>query len=138
MKLWGLYWRYLLSTSLLLALTAFLIEQLNLLAAVKNKNLIPSYFWGTIALFFILIGLLQTRGLPYLFFGKRLQLDINAWRQYKHFISSLFVVLAALGFIVGYLFDSELWSLYKLYGQPACLICIPLFGAWFITKDLKS
>ena len=138
MKLWGLYWRYLLSTSLLLVLTAFLIEQLNLLAAVRNKNLIPSYFWGTIALFFILIGLLQTRGLPYLFFGKRLQLDINAWRQYKLLISSLFVVLAALGFIVGYLFDPELWSLYKLYGQPVCLICIPLFGAWFITKDLKS
>lgn len=138
MNFWGMYWRYLLSISISLLLIAFLSEQLNLLNLVSNSGLIPTVFWGILAVFFIAISLLQNKGLPYAFLGSRLALPNKAWCWFNFMNISLFVALAIIGYIVNQVANTEVWALYKLFGQPICLVLIPLFSAWLITRRIKT
>jgi len=132
--LWGLYWRYLFSITLSLVLVAFLSEQLNLLSFVDDFGLRPTIFWTIIALLYIFISLLQNKGFPYLFLGSRLNLADNIWYRFNIMTISFFVLLAFIGFGVNQIANEEIWAFYKIYGQPLCLVVIPMFNAWFATK----
>ncbi|WP_366509065.1 septation protein IspZ [uncultured Paraglaciecola sp.] len=138
MNLWGMYWRYLLSISLTLVLVAFLSEQLSLLNVVNNSGLLPTIYWSIIVVLFISITLFQNKGLPYVFLGSRLHLTNKAWCWFNFMTISLFIVLAVIGYIVNQITKAEVWGLYKLFGQPLCLVFLPLFGAWFITRRVKT
>lgn len=138
MNLWGMYWRYLLSTSLSLLLVAFMSEQLNLLNLINNSSLMPTVFWCILAVFFILITLFQKKGLPYAFLGSRLHLPNKAWCWFNLMNISLFLALAITVYIVNQLVNKEVWAHYKLFGQPICLVLIPLFSSWLITRRVKT
>ena len=137
-NLWGMYWRYLLSISMSLLLVTVLSEQLKLLSLVNNSGLLPSVFWGIIAVFFTTITLFQNKGLPYIFLGKRLGLSNKVWCWFNIMNISLFVALVIIGYIVNQLANKEVWALYKLFGQPICLVLIPLCSAWLITRCVKT
>jgi intracellular septation protein A len=138
MNLWGLYWRYLLSICLILFFVAFLSEQLSLLSLVDDSGLLPTIFWSIIAVLYIVVSLLQKKGLPYLFLGSRLHLANKAWFWFNFMIISFFVVLAIIGYLVNQIANKEVWAFYKLIGQPVCLVLIPLFCAWFAAKRVKT
>ncbi len=132
-----MYWRYLLAISLTLILVAFLSERMDLLDIVNDSGLIPTFFWFIIAVFFITITVVQKKGLPYVFFGGRLHLPDKAWLRFNVMIISLFIVLAIIGYIVNQLASKEVWSLYKLFGQPLCLLLLPLFSSWSVVRRVK-
>lgn len=136
--MWGMYWRYMLSIFLSLILVAFLSDQLDLLNAIKNTALLPTVFWGIIALIYAAITIFQNKGFPYVFFGITLRLSNEAWYKFNFMVISLFVVLAVLGYFVGQTTNTELWSLYKLYGQSAGIVFLPLLGAWFTTSRAQT
>jgi len=135
--MWGLYWRYLLSISLSLVLFSFLSEQLNLLSLVDDSGLLPTIFWSIIAIFYISISLLQAKGLPSVFLGNRLHLANKAWYLFSFLTIFFFLALAIIGYLVNQIANKEVWAFYKLFGQPVCLIFIPLFSAWFVTRRAK-
>ena len=62
MNLWGMYWRYLLSISLTLVVVALMSEWLGLLSVINNTLLLPTIFWGFIAVIYISITLIQNKG----------------------------------------------------------------------------
>jgi intracellular septation protein A len=132
--LWGLYWRYLFSITLSLFLVAFLIEQLSLLRFVDDTGLLPTIFWSSITLFYISVSLIQNKGFPYLLFGNRLHLAGKVWHRFNVMTISFFVVLAIIGYGVNQIVNEEIWAFYKIFGQPLCLVVIPMFNAWFATK----
>jgi intracellular septation protein A len=133
-NLWGLYWRYLFSITLSLVFVAFLSEQLSLLSFVDDFGLLPTIFWSSIALFYISISLIENKGFPYLLFGSRLNLADKSWYRFNVMTISLFVLLAIIGFGVNQIANEEIWAFYKIFGQPLCLVVIPMFNAWFATK----
>lgn len=133
-----MYWRYLVSISLSLLLVAFLNEQFKLAKILNNPSLLPTFFWGIIAVFFFSVSFFQNKGLPYVFFGSKLQLRDTVWSKFNLMVVSLFLALAVIGYIVSLLVNKEIWSLYKLYGQTSGLVFYPLFATWFLTKYTKT
>lgn len=135
--MWGMYWRYILSISLSLLLVSFLSEQLNLINLVNHSNLQPTVFLSIIAVLFIAVTYFQRKGISYLFFGNRLRLSDKAWYWFNFITVSLFVVLAVFGFVVSQIVTKEALAIYKLFGQPLCLVLFPLFSSWFIVRREK-
>ena len=137
-NLWGMYWRYILSISLLLVLVAFLSEQVNLINVGNNSGLRPTIFWSIIAGLFISVTLFKIKGLAYVFLGNRLQLTDKTWSWFNCLTISLFVVLAIIGYVVSQIASKEVWALYKLFGQPLCLVLLPWFSSCFVVRRVKT
>lgn len=131
-RIWGLYWRYLISISSTVFLLAFFDSQFALLNNIDNTRLWPSVFWGVISLVLVVVAAFQPNGVTYIIFGKRLQLTDIVWRQFNALLLILFINLVWLGFAASQLFSPELWSMYKLFVQPAILLVAPLLGAWMV------
>jgi intracellular septation protein A len=137
-RIWGLYWRYLISISSTVFLLTFFNTQFSLLNNISNTKLWPSVFWGVISLVLLVVTAFQPNGVTYIIFGKRLLLADLVWRQFNLILLVIFVNLVWLGFAASQLFSTELWSMYKLFVQPAILLVMPLLGAWWVTKGLSS
>lgn len=133
-RIWGLYWRYLISISLFVFLLTFFDSQFSLLNNIGDTGLWPSVFWGVISLVLVVVAAFQPNGVAYIIFGKRLQLTDLVWRQFNLILLILLINLVWLGFAASQLFSLELWSIYKLFVQPAILLVAPLLGAWWVTK----
>lgn len=137
-RIWGLYWRYLISISASVFLLAFFDSQFALMNNIGDTGLWPSVFWGVISFVLVVVTSVQPNGVTYIIFGKRLQLTDLVWRQFNLILLTIFVNLVWLGFAASQVFSPELWSMYKLYVQPAILLVAPLLGAWWVTKGLSS
>lgn len=137
-RIWGLYWRYLISISLSVFLLAFFDSQFALMNNIGDTKLWPSVFWGVISLVLVVVTAVQPNGVAYIIFGKRLQLTDIVWRQFNALLLILFINLVWLGLAASQVFSTELWSIYKLVVQPAILLVVPLLGAWWVTKGLSS
>lgn len=138
-QIWGFYWRYLLLMLLVLPTMALLNDQLGIIGIMVSDNrLWPTVFWGMVGMLFFLTGLAKDQGLVYFVFGKRLQCDALAWRRFHSVLMMLFLALALLGSIVHLLVNPQLWSFYKLYGQPVFLLFWPLFGACFVAVQAEK
>src|SRR3990167_5137269 len=135
-RIWGLYWRYLISISLFVFLLAFFDSQFALLNNIDNTGLWPSVFWGVISLVLLVVAAFQPNGVAYIIFGKRLQLTDLVWRQFNLILLILLINLVWLGFAASQVLSLELWSMYKLYVQPAILLVAPLLGAWWVTYKI--
>lgn len=131
-KIWGLYWRYLISISSSVFLLAFFDSQFALMNNIGDTGLWPSVFWGVISLVLVVVAAFQPNGVTYIIFGKRLQLTDLVWRQFNLILLILLINLVWLGFAASQLFSPELWSIYKLFVQPAILLVMPLLGAWMV------
>lgn len=129
-RIWGLYWRYLISISASVFLLAFFDSQFALLNNIDNTDLWPSVFWGFISLVLVVVTAVQPNGVTYIVFGKKLQLTDLVWRQFNAVLLILLINLVWLGLAVSQLFSTEFWSMYKLFVQPAILLVVPLLGAW--------
>lgn len=136
-RIWGLYWRYLISISLSVFLLTFFDSQLSLLNNISDTGLWPSVFWGVISLVLVVVTAFQPNGVTYIIFGKRLQLTERVWRQFNLILLVIFVNLVWLGFAASQVFSPELWSLYKLVVQPAILLVAPLLGAFWVNQKVK-
>ena len=123
--MWGIYCRYLISMSSSVFLLAFFDSQFSLLNNLSNTGLWPSVFWGVISLVLVVVTAFQPNGVTYIIFGKRLQLTDLVWRQFNLILLVIFVNLVWLGFAASQLFSPELWSIYKLFVQPAILLVAP-------------
>jgi len=133
-EIWALYWRYLLLMLLLLPTMAWLNDQLGLMTRlVQATALWPTAFWSLVALFFLLATWIENNGLTFVFFGKRLQLGAAVWRRFNLVLILLFIALALAALAVHPMVSLEVWSLYKLYGQSAALLLVPLLAAWLST-----
>ena len=137
-RIWGLYWRYLISISLSVFLLAFFDSQFPLLNNIDDTRLWPSVFWGVISLVLVVVTAVQPNGVTYIIFGKRLQLTDLVWRQFNLILLILLINLVWLGFAASQLFSPELWSIYKLFVQPAILLVAPLLGACWVTKTVEA
>ncbi len=137
-RIWGLYWRYLISISLFVFLLAFFDSQFALLNNIDNTGLWPSVFWGVISLVLLVVAAFQPNGVAYIIFGKRLQLTDLVWRQFNLILLILLINLVWLGFAASQVLSLELWSMYKLYVQPAILLVAPLLGAWWVTYKIEA
>lgn len=137
-RIWGLYWRYLISISASVFLLAFFDSQFALLNNIDDTGLWPSVFWGVISLVLVVVTAIQPNGITYVIFGKRLQLPDLVWRQFNLILLAIFVSLVCLGFIASQLFNTEFWPIYKLYVQPAILLLAPLVGAWWVTFKVET
>lgn len=131
-RIWGLYWRYLISMSSSVFVLTFINSQFALLNNIDDTGLWPSVFWGVISLVLVVVAAIQPNGITYIIFGKRLQLTDLVWRQFNLILLAIFVSLVCLGFIASQLFNPEFWPMYKLYVQPAILLVVPLLGAWWV------
>ncbi len=136
-RIWGLYWRYLISISASVFLLAFFDSQFELMNNIGNTGLWPSVFWGIISLVLLVVAAFQPNGVAYIIFGKRLQLTDLVWRQFNLILLTIFVNLVWLGFAASQLFSPELWSIYKLFVQPAILLVMPLLGAFWVNQKVK-
>ena len=136
-RIWGLYWRYLISISSAVFLLAFFDSQFALLNNIDDTKLWPSVFWGVISLVLVVVTAIQPNGITYIIFGKRLQLTDLVWRQFNLILLILFINLVGLGFAASQLFSPELWSIYKLFVQPAILLVAPLLGAWWVNQKVR-
>lgn len=114
-RIWGLYWRYLISISASVFLLAFFDSQFALLNNIDNTDLWPSVFWGFISLVLVVVTAVQPNGVTYIVFGKKLQLTDLVWRQFNAVLLILLINLVWLGFAASQVFSLELWSMYKLY-----------------------
>lgn len=132
-KIWGLYWRYLISISSAVFLLAFFDSQFALMNNIGDTGLWPSVFWGVISLVLVVVTAFQPNGVTYIIFGKRLQLTDLVWRQFNLILLILLINLVWLGFAASQLFSTEFWSMYKLFVQPAILLVVPLLGAWMVS-----
>lgn len=137
-RIWGLYWRYLLAMSLSVFLLVFFDSQFALLNNIDDTKLWPSVFWGAISLVLVVVTAVQPNGVTYIIFGKRLQLTDLVWRQFNLILLTIFVNLVWLGFAASQVFSLELWSMYKLFVQPAILLVAPLLGAWWVTYKIEA
>jgi intracellular septation protein A len=104
---------------------------------IGNTGLWPSVFWGIISLVLLVVAAFQPNGVAYIIFGKRLQLTDLVWRQFNLILLTIFVNLVWLGFAASQLFSPELWSIYKLFVQPAILLVMPLLGAFWVNQKVK-
>ncbi|WP_408636157.1 hypothetical protein [Rheinheimera faecalis] len=95
-------------------------------------------FWGVISLVLVVVTAVQPNGVTYIVFGKRLQLTDLVWRQFNLILLILLINLVWLGLAVSQLFSPELWSMYKLFVQPAILLVAPMLGAWWVTQKVAS
>lgn len=136
-RIWGLYWRYLISISLFVFLLAFFDSQFSLLNNIGDTGLWPSVFWGIISSVLVVVAAFQPNGVAYIIFGKRLQLTDLVWRQFNLILLILLINLVWLGFAASQLFSPELWSIYKLFVQPAILLVVPLLGAWWVNQKVR-
>ncbi len=137
-RIWGLYWRYLISISLSVFLLAFCDSQFALMNNIGDTGLWPSVFWGVISLVLVVVTAVQPNGVTYIIFGKKLQLTDLVWRQFNLILLTIFVNLVWLGFAASQLVSPELWSIYKLVVQPAILLVVPLLGAWWVTYKTQA
>lgn len=137
-RIWGLYWRYLISISLSVSLLAFFDSQFPLLNNIDDTRFWPSVFWGVISLVFLVVTAVQPNGVTYIIFGKRLQFTERVWRQFNLILLVIFVNLVWLGFAASQLFNAELWSMYKLFAQPTILLIVPLLGAWWVNQKVSQ
>ncbi|MBU0914706.1 MAG: septation protein IspZ [Gammaproteobacteria bacterium] len=113
---------------------AWLNDQLGLMTRlVQATALWPTAFWSLVALFFLLATWIENNGLTFVFFGKRLQLGAAVWRRFNLVLILLFIALALAALAVHPMVSLEVWSLYKLYGQSAALLLVPLLAAWLST-----
>lgn len=120
----ALYWRTHLAIILLICCGAFAQTAINFLGLVSN-NCAPSLFWIVLALIFLVSALIHKNGLVYLFFGARLALSSEVWQKLNRLNFAFFLVLALTAVLVVLSSSRELWSMYKLYGQPFMLLGIP-------------
>jgi hypothetical protein len=132
LKVWGLYWRYLISIAFALLLLAFLFERIDVLNEPANTTLLPTFAWASITLLFALICLVQNKGFAYLFFGRRLELSTCVWRWFNASIIVMFIGLSLLAWLVNALVDADVWGLYKLYVQPSIMLLFPLISACYV------
>jgi intracellular septation protein A len=137
-RIWGLYWRYLISISSTVFLLTFFNTQFSLLNNISNTKLWPSVFWGVISLVLLVVTAVQPNGVTYIIFGKRLQLTDLVWRQFNLILLAVVVNLVCLGFAASQVFSLELWSIYKLYVQPAILLVAPVIAAWYVTFKVET
>jgi intracellular septation protein A len=137
-RIWGLYWRYLISISSTVFLLTFFDSQFALMNNIDDTGLWPSAFWGVISLVLLVVTAVQPNGVTYIVFGKRLQLTDLVWRQFNLILQILLINLVWLGFAASQVFSLELWSIYKLYVQPAILLVAPLLGAWWVNQKVKE
>lgn len=136
--MWGLYWRYLISINSSVFLLAFFDSQFALMNNIGDTGLWPSVFWGVISLVLVVVAAFQPNGVAYIIFGKRLQLTDLVWRQFNLILLILLINLAWLGLAVSQLFSPELWSIYKLFVQPAILLVVPFIAAWYVTRKVET
>ncbi|MBE1298563.1 MAG: hypothetical protein GJ680_01460 [Alteromonadaceae bacterium] len=129
----ALYWRTQLAIILLICCGAFAQTAINFLGLVSN-NYAPSLFWSVLALIFLVSALIHKNGLAYLFFGARLALASEVWHKLNRLNFSFFLVLALTAVLVVLSSSRELWSMYKLYGQPLMLLGLPYL---YISKLIK-
>lgn len=128
--MWALYWRYLFLVLLLLPGMALLNDSFGVVGMLVNTTTLwPTAFWGMCGLLFILVSLVQSKGLTYLVWGRRLKLHAAAWRRFNLLLIALFIALALFGWILSLVVSPQVWSLYKLYGQSIVLLLWPLFAA---------
>ncbi|EGM79015.1 Intracellular septation protein A [Rheinheimera sp. A13L] len=128
--MWALYWRYLFLIMLLLPGMALLNDSFGLVGKLVNTTTLwPTAFWGMFGLLFILASLMQSKGLTYLVWGRRLKLHAAAWCSFNLMLIVLFIALALFGWIFSIVVSPQIWSLYKLYGQSIALLLWPLFAA---------
>jgi hypothetical protein len=111
LKVWGLYWRYLISIAFALLLLAFLFERIDVLNEPANTTLLPTFAWASITLLFALICLVQNKGFAYLFFGRRLELSTCVWLWFNASIILMFIGLSLLAWLVNALVDADVWRL---------------------------
>jgi len=137
-KLFGLLWRYFLLAIVLILSIAFINEQVAFLSLVADVNKQPTVFWLSIAVFYLLLGLLQPNGVSYLMLGYRLRLDSDIWQRFNKLVITQFLLLAASGLVASSVMNPTQWSLYKLYIQPLLLLCLPIIIAWFVTRKLNE
>lgn len=109
-----------------------------LLNNITNIQLWPSVFWGVISLVLVVITAFQPNGVTYIIFGKRLQLTDLVWQKFNVVLLILFINLVWLGFAASQLFSPELWSMYKLFVQPAILLVVPVIAAWYVTFKVET
>ena len=136
--MWGLYWRYLISLLLLLFVSALLSNQLAFLNDENYLNLRPTILWASFSIVFTFVLLIKKNGLPYIFLGRRLFLSEEIWQKFNIILISFFAALSILNCVVHFVFETEIWKLYKLFGQTLLLILIPLFSAWHVVRPLKN
>lgn len=137
--IWGLYARYVLLMLLLLPTMAVFNAELSWLSMLVNSaSLWPAAFFGSFALIFFLVSLMQNKGLAYLVWGNKLKLSTAVWRRFNLMLVALFIALAGCGWLFSMLLNPQLWSLYKLYGQPVLLLLWPLLGARFAVAGPSS
>ena len=130
----SLYWRTILATVFLISVVAFVHQQFNVLAHVGNTNYYPALFWLLIATCFFAATFFQRNGLVFILWGNRLNLQPSFWRRFNFATGIFFVGLAILALVFYHLSGQELWSYYKLFGQPLLLIAVPAL----YTKKLLS
>ena len=136
--MWGIYWRYLMSLALLLALAASWDNQFEWLHATGYLSLKPTIVWLCFALVLSLITLMQNKGLTYIWLGYRLKLKGDVWKKYNAILIAFFIALSILSYVVSVVASLDFWKSYKLFAQTSLLILLPLFAAWYVVRPLKT
>lgn len=134
----AIYWRTVLAFILLIAFCTFGQLGFNVLELAGNTNYYPSFFWSLIAFLFFAAQLINKNGMVYLLWGQRLGLEDAFWRNLNIANILFFIGLALLALIVYATFSSQVWSNFKLLGQPLMLFAIPLIYVRTLLPHVKK
>ena len=124
--IWGIYWRFLVVTILLMVCLALVHGSVGLFDRIAKVNYQPTVFWLSMAGIFWLASTIKHNGLLSIFWGRILCLPALLWQKLSVSISLFFVVLAIIALLVYLSSNSDVWAFYKLWVQPLLLLCAPL------------
>lgn len=133
--MWSMYWRYLLSLTVLLVVANLVFYQSGLLYGFSHVVLEPTMVWAAFALVCWLVRLGQKNGLVYMFFGRYAKCADVLWQRFNLALMLLFVGLALLNYALYWLFGEDVWKVYKLFGSSTLVLLVPLLVAYRLNRN---
>lgn len=135
--MWAIYWRFLLAVIIVILLTVSAVNFLPILQSVPNPRFHPSVFWLVASSIAMASSKLNSQGLIFAFFGKRMQMSTVFWGRLSRYFFGLFASLAALALFAQAVLNPTFWAAYKLIFQPIVLILGPLVTGSFLLHQVK-
>ena len=90
------------------------------------------------ATIYALIGWIQPKGVTYFLAGYVVKVEPYLWIKFNQLIVIQFLLLSLLSLVISFTVTSEIWALYKLFGQPFLLTCMPIYIAWSISRRINA
>jgi len=133
---WSIYWRSILVffISSLFDIPLLLFIDFNSDYYVKS---LPAISFGLVGLGLLVANLIFSRGLTYIFWGKKLSISHDFWRMYGLFYSSGYLIFALIHYAIAQFDSGYYWAVSKFVGPAILLLVYPVLCCFLTSKLTK-